>query len=513
MPDKDYQILGSNTLLWEYGESGTKTITFLTVDDVERESDETIVLQLFNVMGNARTIEPKQVILTIKDNESPLPPPPPQIGQLQFSTTNYTVVESEGSFNLTLDRVDGDEGQISITMNTKEGTAKARTDYGQPTEQTLIWQEGEVGEKTFTLPIVNDELQEGIETFTLHFSGGESLDIPNSIEVTLIDDDPVTITETVIETVEVTVFIEKVIYKPLPRLATVQFSNAINKVNENQEVAKIIIKAIGSYQGDISVRYGTWDEVTANSGSDYKHTEGWLHWFDGDVSPQIIEIPIIDDDIAEGNEVFSVKLLEVKGNAELNPTRSQIDLVIKDDDEPEIVQLTSPTCPSEEKEDSPILNSLGEGKGIDIDEQPIWTDANFSGGISIEDKCFQITSIITGSENLEIKGEITVDSEHVGMKADILIGALYTPDVPESVSEFYVLDTNGKPQLWEGEIANLVAAYENVKLKSTHSVNFAEIYKGSLPVGELKIYFGYRLQENGLIIFNGELPIQVVVKE
>jgi len=61
--------------------------------------------------------------------------------------------------------------------------------------------------------------------------------------------------------------------------------------------------------------------------------------------------------------------------------------------------------------------------------------------------------------------------------------------------------------LWDSISDNLVAV-ENVTLGTTQPI---DIYNGLLPPGQLKNYFGYRLQ-NGLIVFNGEQSIKAMVE-
>ncbi len=64
--------------------------------------------------------------------------------------------------------------------------------------------------------------------------------------------------------------------------------------------------------------------------------------------------------------------------------------------------------------------------------------------------------------------------------------------------------------LKDGDInlAALVAAYQEVTLVENQPV---ALYQGVLSEQQahLWIYFGYRLQHNGQIVFNGEQPIQV----
>jgi glucose/arabinose dehydrogenase len=91
-----------------------------------------------------------------------------------------TVVVSRGLATLT----------ASVNYTTVAGTALANSDF-QQTTGTLNFATGE-SSKTITIPIVNDAIGEPNETFTLKFSNsvGVGLNLQNSTEITIIDDDP-----------------------------------------------------------------------------------------------------------------------------------------------------------------------------------------------------------------------------------------------------------------------------------------------------------------------------------
>jgi hypothetical protein len=66
-----------------------------------------------------------------------------------------------------------------------------------------------------------------------------------------------------------------------------------------------------------------------------------------------------------------------------------------------------------------------------------------------------------------------------------------------------MLDSNGVPVSWDGDMAHLMI-FKPVNLPKHQKV---DIYSGILVPGNLKIYFGYRLP-NGIVITNGT-PIEV----
>ena len=64
-------------------------------------------------------------------------------------------------------------------------------------------------------------------------------------------------------------------------------------------------------------------------------------------------------------------------------------------------------------------------------------------------------------------------------------------------------------QLITGLPSGIVAAQEAVTLTPTQEVS---IYTDFLESGQLRLFFGYQLPE-GVIVYNGEQPVELVVKE
>ena len=78
----------------------------------------------------------------------------------------------------------------------------------------------------------------------------------------------------------------------------------------------------------------------------------------------------------------------------------------------------------------------------------------------------------------------------------------------ESTGElFFMLDNQKRPLLWDGDPDKLVAAIKDITLAASVPV---EIYQGGLVDGQIRVYFGYRL-ENGMVVFNGEQTINLLV--
>lgn len=111
-------------------------------------------------------------------------------GSLAFGGATYGVGES-GSATITVRRTGGDDGAVSVSYATSNGTATAGSDYTARTG-TLSWANGDDGNKTFTVPILGDTTDEPNETVHLTLSaptGGATLGSPSTSTLTITDDD------------------------------------------------------------------------------------------------------------------------------------------------------------------------------------------------------------------------------------------------------------------------------------------------------------------------------------
>jgi len=112
-------------------------------------------------------------------------------GQLQLSPTTLTVDEFGNVATFAVKRLNGCQGPISVDYSTLAKTATPVDDY-QPTAGTLTWDDGDCNDKTITVPIIDDNLTEENETFTLNLSnptGGVTLIAPNNATVTITDNE------------------------------------------------------------------------------------------------------------------------------------------------------------------------------------------------------------------------------------------------------------------------------------------------------------------------------------
>ena len=101
-----------------------------------------------------------------------------QAGMLAFSQAAYSIGEAGGSATITVRRLAGDDGAVTVHYATGGGSATAGADYSA-TSGTLSWANNDDTNKSFAVPITNDTLAESGETIGLDLSaatGGAVID-------------------------------------------------------------------------------------------------------------------------------------------------------------------------------------------------------------------------------------------------------------------------------------------------------------------------------------------------
>ena len=171
----------SGTLTFGDGEA-RKTITVPILDDTAFEGHESLFVRLQNPTGGAVVGGPATAGITILEDEVP------QAGELRFRQARYTVNEVVGQAVITVERVGGSQGRVSVEYSTSEYAARAGEDF-VPTSGVLIFEDGET-EQRFTVTVLNDALFEGDEELRLALSnptGGATLGTPSQAVLVIED--------------------------------------------------------------------------------------------------------------------------------------------------------------------------------------------------------------------------------------------------------------------------------------------------------------------------------------
>jgi len=117
--------------------------------------------------------------------------PSPAPGTLRFSASSYSVAENGGLATVTVTRTGGSSGQVTVDYTTSNGSALSASDY-TAVSGTLLWASGQTTSRTFTVPVLDDNLPEGSETVHLTLSGlsgGATLGTPGTAVLTIADND------------------------------------------------------------------------------------------------------------------------------------------------------------------------------------------------------------------------------------------------------------------------------------------------------------------------------------
>ncbi len=253
-----------------------------------------------------------------------------------FLLGTQQINENAGTATIFVQRLGGTRGSVSVDFATSDGTARAGADY-IATSGTLTFNNGETG-KTFTVPILPDNLVEGDETFFITLSnptGGS------------FNDDPSPVAETIYESA-----------------GHVQFVSSNYDVAENNASLTVVVtldlfpdlEALldpnGRLPGPVTVNFATRDG-TAQAGSDYTAVSGTLT-FDGSL-PQSITIPILDDSLVENDETFFLILSDTTGGISVAGDGTTT-ITIRDDDVAQQQLVLNPGAPY----------TINEGDGLTL---------------------------------------------------------------------------------------------------------------------------------------------------
>ena len=252
----------------------SQSITVDITDDIFIESNETFVVTLSSITGGAQLGSPASVTVTIVEDDVP--------GELAFSTDTATVSEDGGFITLTVTRTNGNDGVVTVNYQTVDGTgangAVAGTDY-ESTSGTLTFGNG-VESETITVPITNNTTINPDKVFSVELSGvggGASIGTPDTVNVTILEDD-----------------------------IELLFNPAAYTVGETVGTASLTVTRIGDTDQEVSVAYET-TGITAVPAEDFDQTTGTVTFAVGETS-KTIDIPIVDDNQQEEDETFIVTL-------------------------------------------------------------------------------------------------------------------------------------------------------------------------------------------------------------
>jgi uncharacterized delta-60 repeat protein len=227
--------------------------------------------------------------------------------QVFFENTRYEVEESSGFVDLKLQRTPDPITQLSVRLDIVSGTADPEIDYVFSSERLIF--EFDQNSKTLRIPILDDDLLEGDETFRISIiqlgkRGRTDYVVGEYSEALIVikDDD-----------------------------SGVGFTSSREQVSESESGLQIAVKRFGDISQRVVVSFETSAE-SALEGSDFYPTNGSVV-FEAGEEMAVIQLAVPDDYEFETDETFYVHLDAPTGTV-LHETLSRMEVLIKDDDRP-----------------------------------------------------------------------------------------------------------------------------------------------------------------------------------
>jgi hypothetical protein len=281
----------SGVLRFEPGDV-SQQVTVPVVGDQSFEQTETFGIELSEPVG--ATIADGAATVSVGNDDE-------QDGRPELTIDDASVVERSGRVELTVRLSAGRSEPVTVRLATRAGSATDPADYAGVDEVVTF----EPGETLVSVPvaIVDDAADEYDETFTAELSGAEGAPVDDeSAVVTVLDDDGSG-------------------NQPVVCLDD-------TSVAENDGPAVFRVRLTKAAESEVTVR---WRTATDTAGTDdFTSGDGQVTFAPGDREARI-EVPVTDDERAEGDEEFTVSLTEATG-ANLGDTEA-VGTILDDDDQ------------------------------------------------------------------------------------------------------------------------------------------------------------------------------------
>lgn len=184
----------TGTLAWGDGDGDDKVITIeILIDDLV-EPQETFGVQLSNPTGGVEIGAVSTTVVHIKpEGEDDGDDDGDDEGDdtcIKLDSASFPAFESAGLATFVVEREGDGAGAASVDYATFDGSAIAGQDY-TTTAGTLSWADGEVGEKSVTVPLTDDTEAESDETISVVLTNavGGTLGCRDTASIVIVDDD------------------------------------------------------------------------------------------------------------------------------------------------------------------------------------------------------------------------------------------------------------------------------------------------------------------------------------
>jgi hypothetical protein len=275
----DYEST-TGTLQWAENDTSAKTITVPVSNAAPFSGVRAFQVLLTNPTGSGAKIgSPGSATVSISGDATA------QVGSIELSDNTYSATQTAGTTTITVNRIGGSAGAVSVAFSTANGTAVSGTDY-TAASGILDWADGDASSKTFDVAISTAKAFTGNKTFSVALSdprSGVTLGSPASAVVTVGGSGSAA------------------------AAGTLQLATASYSVSQSSSTLKISVNRISGSSGAVTVAYAT-TNGTAAAGTDYTAAKGTLSWANGDSAAKTFNVAISNGTAFSGSRNFKVAL-------------------------------------------------------------------------------------------------------------------------------------------------------------------------------------------------------------
>jgi len=233
------------------------------------------------------------------------------VTRIMFDPPHYTVMESVGTFEVTVVREGGDLNQtVQVDYKTEDGSASSEGDYIEAIG-TLTFGPGET-QKMVTLEVLDDDVFEEDEHFYIRISNLRRKDGKPFKEIEVEGEDGRRSMQASCQ-------------MGTPHMATIMildddhsgifgFEDSEAEIVESVGTYELEVKRISGARGKVAIPYNT-EDGTAKEGTHYEAQEGEL-MYENEETTKTISIAITDEESYEKNLIMYVEIGEPRHIAE-----------------------------------------------------------------------------------------------------------------------------------------------------------------------------------------------------
>ncbi|MFH1253067.1 MAG: Calx-beta domain-containing protein [Candidatus Uhrbacteria bacterium] len=361
----DYSITASPIII----ESGnlTAAVTVTLVDDLIDELNETVIVTIGDPTNATRGAAYVHTV-TINDNDA----------SPSLAIADNSVAEDGGSVTVTVTMTGVSSQTVSVDYSTSNNTAVAGSDYTNKSG-TLTWTAGQTGDKTFTVSITEDALDEENETFVISLSNVSNGTISDSSATITINDND--------------------------NAPTVAWTSSSQSGDEDVGTFTVTAQLSAVSGKNVSIPF-TLSGTATNNGTDYSSTASPITITAGSTTANIT-LTIVNDVLPEANETIVVTMGNPT-NATKGVTTVHTATVNDNDATPTVTFTTASQSAVESAGTMTVTAQLSAASGLDI------TVPFTLSGTAIENIDYSITAtpitITAGNTTADITITITDDA-------------------------------------------------------------------------------------------------------